>query len=69
VPGLGAVIGRERPLADGEHRLLEPRPPPVGVLMRAAVITPGAQRRVAVRSERGQAEQRMKLDRLEQLSS
>ena len=25
VPGLGSVLGRERPLVDGEHRLLEPR--------------------------------------------
>jgi hypothetical protein len=44
MPGLRAVIRLERPLADGEHGLPGPRAPPAGMLMRPAVITPGAQR-------------------------
>lgn len=39
LPGLGALLGRKRPVVDGEHRLLEPRPAPVGVLVGAAVVT------------------------------
>jgi hypothetical protein len=58
VPGLRAVIGLEGPLADGEHRLLEPRAAPVATLMRPPVITPGAQRGAAMRGQRGRAHQR-----------
>jgi hypothetical protein len=48
---LGAVLGLEGPLADGEHRLLEPRPASLSTLMSTAVITPGPQRRPAVRRQ------------------
>ena len=44
VPRLGAVLGREGPLVDREHRMLKPRPTPFGALMSAPVISPGAQR-------------------------
>ena len=49
---LRAVPRVERPLPDGEHGLLEPRPAPVGTLMRAAVVTSGAQRRAPLRCQR-----------------
>jgi hypothetical protein len=44
MPGFGPVLRVEGPLADGEHGLLEPGPSPLGVLVRATVITSGAQR-------------------------
>jgi hypothetical protein len=39
MPWLGAVLGREGPLVDREHRMLKPRPAPFGALMSAAVIS------------------------------
>ena len=42
--GLGSVVNRERPVVDGEHWLLKPRPPALLALMGSAVITTGAQR-------------------------
>jgi len=47
--GLGAVPRRERPIADGGHGVFEPRPAPLEMLVRAPVITPGTQRRPAMR--------------------
>lgn len=44
MPGLRAILGVKRPVVDGEHRLLEPRPATVPVLVGAAVVTAGAQR-------------------------
>ena len=58
MPGLGAVLGLERPLADREHGLLEPGPALVLVLVRAPVVTSGAQRGAAVRSQRRRPQQR-----------
>ena len=48
---LGAVLGRERPLVDGKHRLFKPRPTPFGALLSAPVISSGAQRGATVRSQ------------------
>jgi hypothetical protein len=42
MPGLGSVVNRERPVVDGEHWLLKPRPPALLALMGSAVITTGA---------------------------
>ena len=42
--GFGAVLGIERALVDGEHRLFEPRPAPDMALMRAPVVAADAQR-------------------------
>jgi hypothetical protein len=44
MPRLGAVLGRERPLVNREHRLLKSRPTLFCALMSAPVISPGAQR-------------------------
>jgi hypothetical protein len=44
MPGLGSVVNRERPVVDGEHWLLKPRPPALLALTGSAVITTGAQR-------------------------
>jgi hypothetical protein len=44
MPGGGPVINRERPVVDGEHWLLKPRPPALLALMGSALITTGAQR-------------------------
>jgi hypothetical protein len=38
------VEGRERPVVDGEHRLLKPWPSALWALMRSAVISSGTQR-------------------------
>jgi hypothetical protein len=38
VPSLGAVPRVEGPLPDHEHGLLEPRPPLLGVLVRAPAV-------------------------------
>jgi hypothetical protein len=46
---LGAVQRVEGPVADGEHGLLEPGTAPLCVLVRAAVIPAGAQRRPVAR--------------------
>ena len=51
VPRLGAVLGREGPLVDGEHRLLKPRPTPFAALLSAPVISPSPQRGMMVRSQ------------------
>ena len=48
---LGPVLGREGPLVDREHRMLKPCPTPFGALMGAPVISPGAERGAAVRSQ------------------
>jgi hypothetical protein len=58
VAGLGAVLGLEGSLVDGEHRLLKPRPAPFGALMRASVITFGAKRRAVLWSQPGRSQQR-----------
>ncbi|ETZ68517.1 hypothetical protein L840_1590 [Mycobacterium sp. MAC_011194_8550] len=42
--GFRPVDSREGPVVDGEHRLLEPRPPATLAVMRSAVISTGAQR-------------------------
>jgi hypothetical protein len=42
MPGLRPVDSRERPVVDGEHWLLKPRPPALLALMGSAVITTGA---------------------------
>ena len=42
VPGLGAVVGRERSLVDRTHRLFEPGPATVDALLDAAMIAVGA---------------------------
>ena len=57
VPGLGAVLGRERPLVDGEHRLLEPGPTAFGALLSAPMISAGAQRGAMLRSQPRRAHQ------------
>ena len=59
---LGAVLGREGPLVDREHRMLKPRPAPFGALMSAPVIPSGAQRGTMVRSQpRGPQQSRSRL--------
>ena len=52
------VLRRERPLADREHGLLEPRPAPVRMLVRAAVIASAAQQRTVAGGQRRRAHQR-----------
>jgi len=59
MPGLGPVDGRERPIVDGEHRLLEPWSPTLPTLMGPAVISAGSQRRVPVHQARGTQETRI----------
>jgi hypothetical protein len=42
--GFRPIDGRERPVVDGQHRLLEPWPPSLLALLCSAVIPTGAQR-------------------------
>jgi hypothetical protein len=42
MPGLGSVVNRERPVVDGEHRLLKTGASALLALVGSAVITPGA---------------------------
>jgi hypothetical protein len=42
--GFRPVDSREGPVVDGQHRLLEPRPPALLTLVGSPVITTGAQR-------------------------
>jgi hypothetical protein len=44
VPAFRPVEGRERPVVDGEHRLLKSWPSALLALMRSAVISTGTQR-------------------------
>jgi hypothetical protein len=58
VPGLAAVLGRERPLVDRAHRLLKAWTAPIGAPLGATMITAGPQRRAMLRSQRRRAHQR-----------
>jgi len=49
---LGAVRRFEGPPVDAQHRLLEPRPPPIYLLMRTPVIAPGPQGRATLWRQR-----------------
>ena len=40
VPGHGSIVNRDGPVVDGEHWLLEPRPPALLALVGSAVIRP-----------------------------
>jgi hypothetical protein len=62
VSRLGAVLGREGPLVDCEHRMFKPRSAPFGALLSAPVISPGAQRGAVMRRQpRGPQQSRSRL--------
>jgi hypothetical protein len=48
---LGAILGCEGPLIDGEHGLFEPGPTTVATLMSATMVTSRAQRRTMMRCQ------------------
>jgi hypothetical protein len=54
---LGTVVGSERPLVNGEQGPLEPGPAAFGPLVRAPLVSPGAQRRTVRRCHRRRPEQ------------